>query len=314
MTGEEEVLCRDVNGVLHRVRLAERGPFATPGSMLEQRLVTGPNDATFLRKSVPAEAGRRERRLYDLLDNEIRVIAHLTRVIGGRCAELPTLVGYNVDVEEPFVLLRPYLGQPATEVVRALDPDRQREFQVGMLRVLHLIAGAGVVHGALSLDSLRWNGTTVQLVDFERAQLAGEPRHTGSGPWQSPERLHGVGLTDARDDVWSAAVLIRELVLGPQALAAPADQAADPERLRQRLGRVFQPVDQRPSAAELLSAMTRRAVPPVRLADPRSALAEGYRMFDEARGRKGVPPPAGPPHTPPPNGRRGWRRLLGGGQ
>ncbi|WP_328475428.1 hypothetical protein OHA21_19145 [Actinoplanes sp. NBC_00393] len=314
MIDDEEVVCRDLHGNLHRVRLATRDGFATPASMLVQQIVTGPNDVPFLRKYVPAEAGRRDPRLYDLLDNEIRMIAQLTRVLGGRAGEVPVLAGYNVDVEEPFVLLRPYAGQPAADGLRLLDQDGKRRFQVGVLRALHLIGAAGVVHGALSLDVLRWNGSIVQLVDFEWAQGAGEPRRAGTGPRQSPERLQGTGVADPRDDVWSAGVLIRELVLGRQALAAPADQSADPVRLRERLDGVFRPVEQRPTAADLLRRMHVTA-PDVRPVDVLAGFGDGYRMFETMCRRKGGAPPGAPaPKAEPVPGRRGWRRLFAGGR
>ncbi|MFG1607796.1 hypothetical protein [Actinoplanes sp. NPDC049265] len=306
----DEVICRNLDGGRRRVRLTGTAGFASPGSVLRQRLVTTAGDVPLLCKSVPIEAGRRDHRLYDMLDNEIRVLAHLTRVYGGRVGELPVLTGYNVDVEEPFVLLRPYAGQPATEAMRVLDQERKRLFQIGMLRALHAIAEAGVVHGALSLEAMRWNGSVVQLTDFESAQPAGEPRRSGIGPRQSPERVRGTGPADPRDDVWSAAVLIRELVLGPQAVAAPADLSGDPERLRQRLGDVFQPVDRRPTAADLLTRM-RATVPSLTRADPGAGLADGYRMFEEACRRKGGVPPGHPPEGAPAR-RRGWRQLLTG--
>lgn len=311
MTTDAEVPCRDLSGALHRVRLSDGGACSSPGSVLSQRLVTGPHEVPFLRKSVPVEAGRRDPRLYDLLDNEIRTLAHLTRVYGGRAAEVPVLAGYNVDVEEPFVLLRPYAGRPAADVVRALDEDRRRQFQISLLRALQVIGQAGVVHGELSPRTLRWDGSSVQLVDFESARPAGEPRRPGGGPYHSPERLAGGGPADPRDDVWSAGVLIRELVLGPRALLAPADQSGDPERLRQRLADVFQPVAQRPGPAELLRRM-RVAAPDPRPADPRAGLAEGHRMFDEACRRKGGPPPDRPPAAvnPVDSRRRGLKRLF----
>jgi hypothetical protein len=308
----EEVVCRDLNGALHRVWLADRAACSTPASMLHQRLVTGPGDVPYLRKSVPVEAGRRNPVLYDLLDNEIRAVAQLTRVLGGRFGEVPTLVGYNVDVDEPFVLLRPYVGRPAPDTVHGLDQDHKRQFQIGVLRALHLTGEAGVVHGALSLDVLRWNGTIAQLVDFEWAQRSGDRRRPGSGPRQSPERLSGSGTADPRDDVWSAGVLVRELVMGRQALAAPADQNADPIRLRERLQGVFQPVAERPPAAELLRRMHAPA-PAVARPDVTASLDDGHRMFDEVCRRKGGPAPGAADAGPEPvNGRRGLRRLLSG--
>ncbi|MEU4619988.1 hypothetical protein AB0G04_08400 [Actinoplanes sp. NPDC023801] len=309
----DEVVCRDINGTLQRVRLDDRAACSTPGSMLHQRLVTGPGDVPYLRKSVPAEAGRRNPALYDLLDNEIRAVAQLTRVFGGRSGEVPSLIGYNVDVDEPFVLLRPYVGRPAPDTVRGLDQDGRRKFQIGLLRALHLTGEAGVVHGALRLEALRWNGTIAQLVDFEWAQRSGDRRRAGSGPRQSPERLAGHGTADPRDDVWSAGVLIRELVLGGQALTAPADQSNDPVRLRERLHGVFQPVAERPAAAELLRRMHAPA-PPVPRPVVTAGLDDGYRMFDDACRRKGGAAHDAADGTPAPaNGRRGLRRLLSGG-
>ena len=308
MTAEQKVQCRDLSGTLRRVRLTDRGPYTSPGSMLHLRLVSGANDVPLLRKSVPPDAGRRDPRLYAFLDNEIRVIAHLNRVLGANVPEVPVLAGYNVDVEEPFALLLPYLGNHARQAVREIDEAEQRRFRIGMLRALHLIGSAGVVHGAVSLDSLRWSGTAAQLVDFEWAQRAGEPRWSGNGRHQPPERLRGVGAADPRDDVYSAGMLIREIVLGTPAAENPTEPGADPERLRSQLDGAFGPVEQRPPAAELLARM-RVAAPQVRLANPEAALAEGHRLFDAASRRKGAPDGrAARPAAPPP--RRGWRRLL----
>jgi hypothetical protein len=313
VSDDEEVVCRDLNGVRRRVRLTDRAGFASPGSMLHQRLVVGPHDIDYLRKSVPPDAGQRDPRLYDLLDHEIRTVAHLTRAFGGRAAEVPSLVGYNMDVAEPFVLLRPYAGQPAPDVVRGLSPEQRRPLRIGLLRALHVIGGAGVVHGALSLDALRWTGTGVQLVDFEWAQRVGESRRPGAGPRQSPERMYGTGPADPRDDIWSAGVLIRELIIGPQAIAAPDDQSGDPERLKQDLHDVFGSVELRPFADELLKRMRVDAAP-VHPADPATGLADGHRRFEEACRRKGAGAPVVPQQqTSRRDARTLWRRLLSPG-
>ena len=255
------------------------------GTHLRRRLINDSNGEALLRKWVPAAEGGRDPHLYDLLDNEIIAMSRLRRAFrDGWPTELPQLVGYDADNEEPFVLLRPYTGRPAVDVAASFDGQQRRQFQIGMLRALHLIAAVEVVHGAVSLDTLRWDGAGVQLVDFESARTAG-------------------GSADPRDDVWSAAMIIRELTLGTPA----ADPADDPEHLRALLDGVFGPVGRRPTAADLLRRM-RVDVPAILMADPDAALAEGRQRFTEASRRKREQFPSPAPVRPPAGLRRWFRR------
>ena len=166
----EAVRCRDVYGRLRDLELSDRGDFASPGSALEQHLAETASGALLIRKVVTQAAGRRDARCYDLLDHEVRAGTRLGQVFGDRYPpELARLVGYNLDVEEPFLLMHFYRGEPAAGQVAQFDEAQRRQFQIGLLQALHLAAAAGVVHGAVGLTSLRWDGSRVQLVDFEAA-------------------------------------------------------------------------------------------------------------------------------------------------
>ncbi|HWO65110.1 MAG TPA: hypothetical protein VNO31_34245, partial [Umezawaea sp.] len=227
----ELVRCRYVTGVLAEIEVEELNEFVTPGAALEQRLVKV-NGKLYLRKYVSRAAGGRNPRLYDLLRNEIRAGARLGQVFPDRYpAELPQLVAYNIDAEEPFALLREYAGSPAAEHVARFDDAQRRRFESGLLRALHLIAQAGVVHGAVSLDSVRWDDGNVHLVDFESAERVGEPRRAGRSGIRSPEQAAGTGVVDERDDLWGAALLIRRLHIGD----VRQERGRDPQRLRELL-------------------------------------------------------------------------------
>ena len=168
--------------------------------------------------------------------------------------------------------------------------------------VLRLTAVAGVVHGALTLDAVRWNGERLQLVDFESAELAGERRRNGrASAARSPEQAAGAGVADARDDLWGAAQLIRALHLGG---SAPPERTQDPERLRVLLDPVFDnPLERRPHAEELLRALRAETrVPPS--VDPDAPFAPGRALFEQvsqgkrkpaARATMAVPVPAKKP-------------------
>lgn len=306
MTGTTiKLRLRDLHGRPREVEVTDHGPFGSPGSALQQRLVSTAGNS-FVVKSVPRAAGSRDSRLFDLLDNEIRAGARLGHVYArGYPPELARLAGYNVDVEEPFALLHAYAGKPVPEMSRP-DDHRRRRVQIGLFRALQLTAAAGVVHGAVTLRSLWWTGAGVQLVDFESAQLVGATRRTA----------HGSGPIDVRDDVLSAGLVVRQLELGES--SGPAGNGHDPESLRILLKDVFQASAHRPSAEDMLRRLqVTVTAPPV--TDPEAGLAEGRRIFD------GPDTPAEPPAAAPGDGdengvvpprpavprKRGvWRRFL----
>lgn len=301
---------RSVFGKLGEKELAIRGEFVSPGSALDQRLVVAEHQV-FLCKYVSRTSGERDPRLYDLLDNEIRAGARLGQVFGGHHPpELSSVVAYNLDDEEPFVLLRAYIGDPAAGLAQQLDDATRRQFQIGLLRAVQLTAAAGVVHGAVSLNTVRWDGRQLQLVDFESAERVGDRRRGGSSPACAPEQVAGSGEVDGRDDLWAAGLLIRSLYLGGFTNGSRPDRTRDPELLRTLLDPVFDnPIEHRPHPADLLRLLrVDSPLPP--LADPETGLRAGRAMFDQISARKhGSAEPEPPPPVPKPTGGR-LRRSI----
>lgn len=278
---------RTMLGLLREIELVDEGSFDAPGSRLEHHLVTAKNQ-TYIYKFVSRAAGAGDPGLYDLLDNEVRAGARLGQIYATRYpGELASLVAYNVDAEEPFALLRAYHGTPAAGRTNQLDSGARRQFEVGLLGALHLTGAAGVVHGALTIDAVRWDGRKVQLVNFENAERVGDRRRAGlTSAGRSPEQNAGSGVVDARDDMWAAGLLIRELELGSLTNGFGQDRRDDPERLRALLGPVFdRTVEHRASPADLLREM-RADVPQPTMSDPDAVLDAGHRQFEQVSIRK----------------------------
>jgi len=291
------VRIRDIWGQPREVELTDTGEFTTPGSILEQRLVQTAKPAMLIRKYVSRIAGQRNPRLYELLDHEIRAGTRLGQVYGGVCPpELPTLVGYDMDAEEPFALLLPYEGEPVVNHLSRLQSDDalRRTFQASLIRGLHRAGRAGVVHGAVLPRHVRWDGARVQLVDFDTARCADLRRPGGA----APPRL------DVREDLAGAGMIIRHLTIGTSAIGSLADHARDPESLRALLEGVFAPVDQRPHAVELLRRMGADASLP-ETTDPERDLHAGWALFDSTTAPRTGPPP------PPTGSARKFSRWLG---
>lgn len=293
----DTVRCRYVTGLLAEIEVEDLNEFLTPASALEQQLVKV-NGRVYVRKYVSRPAGERNPRLYDLLENEIRAGTRLGQAFPGRYPdELARLVAYNIDAEEPFVLLTEYIGAPAPGQVARFGDSQRRQFEHGLLRALRLASMAGVVHGAVSLEALRWDDGQVQLVDFESAERVGEPRRTG-------------GVVDERDDVLAAGHLIRRVHLG----TAPADRGRDPQRLRELLDPVFtNPVERQPTLEQLLR-MVHADHHPTGFVHPEQAFETGRQLFDQACARKRASSPrdttVGAAPVPPSPLRRLLARLT----
>lgn len=290
------VRIRYVDGHVREVELTDQGRFDTPGSRLEQQLVRTATDTVLIRKYVPRAEGRARPHLYDLLDREIRADARLLQVYGPvPPPELPTLVAYNVDAEEPFALLRPYESEPVTDDLLSRlvdDKEAPARFRASLVRALLLTGRAGVVHGEVTFKHLRWTGTHVQLVDFEHSRCADLRRS------ERPV----LPRVDVRDDLPQAGEIIRRLALGVSDAGLPADHARDPEHLRALLEGVFRKTEQRPYARDLLDRMqVDTSLPPLK--DPEHDLRAGWRLFDEmsttGTAEATIPPP-----------RSGWRRRI----
>jgi hypothetical protein len=244
------------------------------------------------KRVVPASARNVDWAPYDALDREIAIGLHLVRgcAAAGRPypAELSRLVGYEVDVEEPFVLYLPYRGQPVSRFVGRLLLREQREFETGMFRALGLLAALGVTHRGIGPETVLWDkeALQVQAVDFSNAVLSGT-KHVEAvrAAW-----LHELDAasSDPRVDVWSAGALAfyaatgRRLGPGDDPAAEPALQSS---RLAAELSRIVSPkLGNRPQAAAVLRGIGHPDPwpEPNRTATAVDELfAEGGRRFDE---------------------------------
>jgi hypothetical protein len=256
---------------------------------------------------------------YDLLDNEIRIGLHLARTFedGSYPDELSRMIGYDVDADEPFILLVPYRGDPVERVAGRLKLDQERTFEAGFFRALRMLEAAHVVHGRISPATVRWDGAAdaVQLVDFSRATLVGEPRpRAGQRPWSAAEQVAGVGKAAPGDDIWSAGLLTYHVTTGRS--VRPTGEAPDLSvrgaALQTLLDGVFaaNPAA-RPSVAQLLDRL--------RVPDPwpaggdsgDSRFAEGGREFDQQLLRKFPQAQTSPPRSVPSARPRGERKRRG---
>ncbi|MFD4676454.1 hypothetical protein ACFWNN_42500 [Lentzea sp. NPDC058450] len=249
--------------------LTVRGLVTHSGERLVQKLVRRPD-------------GLANPELYDLLDREIRAGARLLRRFPGDAypAELSKLVGYDIDGEEPFVLLEHYLGEPVAARAGRLLTNDQHSFEVGLFRALRYLEAAKLVHGGLSPDSIRWEDGRTQVAGFEQAVLVGEPRVRGASRWCSPEQRDGKGGSAARDDVWSAGAIVLEVVTGQQT-GTPPDPGRSGPALAALLAGIFDPGENRPSASDVLHRLTASPVVPARQDDTATRFSESRQRFDE---------------------------------
>lgn len=241
--------------------------------------------------------------LFGRLDREVRAGVRFAQVYKDLPYpwELPRLVAYDVDGEEPFALLEPYRGVPVRGI-GLLSMAARHQFQVGVLRAVLHAGAAAIVHRQINQETVRWdqNAGTVHLVDFENAARIGEPTPIG----------RSVGVADPGTDVWDAALVIHEVIMGRSSGAVP-DLTTDPEGLRDLLTGVFvEPPAARPTVTELLDRL--QADTTVRFVNLRDQLEPGLQAFEQARERKqrSYPIPE-QPVTPPPPAPRSRRRLFG---
>ncbi|MBH0776578.1 hypothetical protein [Nocardia bovistercoris] len=171
MTGQQAVTrCRDATGNLREYSFVT-GDEVSSGA-LAARLLFDEHRRVYLGKYVPSL--HRSPELLALLDNEIRALTRFALVFGAQRYPrwLPRLVGYDVSVPEPFVILTAPPGEAAAAMVRELDSGARQRMWTGMLRAVQCTAAAGVVHNNVGLSSLWWDGDCATLCDFEYSHLS----------------------------------------------------------------------------------------------------------------------------------------------
>jgi hypothetical protein len=86
----------------------------------------------------------------------------------------------------------------------------------GLIIALCYLQAAQVVHRHLRLDTVHWDGTSVQLADFGHAAAEWDdsPGAVGEAPWDAPEQRADAASADTRDDSYAAALLLARLITG----------------------------------------------------------------------------------------------------
>ncbi|WP_420168317.1 hypothetical protein [Streptomyces violaceoruber] len=194
-----------------------------------------------------------------LLDTEAGTALHLARALEGTPYPylFPSVVGYELDAAEPFLLYAAPRGVPVgrTQLTSAAD---HRVFARDLALALCLLDGEGLVPRGVSPATVHWDGTALQLWGLEGTARIGRPRSPwGRAPYCSPEQRRGEGHVDARDAVWSAAQVLYQVVTGRAGLAdrGPEDLARH-RALAGTLPRAFAPAAAgRPTPAALLELL-----------------------------------------------------------
>ncbi|RBQ17514.1 hypothetical protein DP939_24380 [Spongiactinospora rosea] len=275
----------------------EAEPYTDP---FERRITTVVDGTRIIERRVPRNEGHDH--LYDLLENEARMGARLLSLLRrGYPAELPRLIGYNLDIAEPIVLWSDHRGEPVSAHSGRLLLAEQREFAAGLFRAVRILSACGIVHRRIEPGTVRWNGTAVQLTGLGQAALVGDRRvRLGEAPYAAPAQREGHGRVATADDLWSAAMVVYLTVTGREVADRPD---LGPVPALQPIQDVF--TADPPSAVEVL---TRLRVPdPLQGApvEPDRGLTEARAAFDRARrlktaGEPAPEPAARPSPQPPP--------------
>ncbi|MFE6333531.1 hypothetical protein ACFVOK_09980 [Streptomyces sp. NPDC057798] len=267
------------------------------------------------------------------LEAEIRAALCLHRAFHGSPYQslFPSLVGYDMDAEEPFVLYQAPRGDAAAQLGYGISTTEQRTIERDLVLAVRLLEGLGLVHRGLVPAAVRWDGKRAQIWDLGAVARVGSRRvPLGVPPYAAPEQRHGVGRADARDALWSVAQIVYQLATGQQGdpEGPPRDLAAY-RSLERPLGDAFAPLaEDRPAPAEVL-ALLMPGPDPAALVEARPDPLEPHRQdYDRAMERKrrdaglgpygyghGVETPAAGASraSVPPQETRGRRRAWFGG-
>ncbi|MGW3040178.1 hypothetical protein ACWC9T_09050 [Kitasatospora sp. NPDC001159] len=213
---------------------------------MRNALLDGTVRCVQVRAAASDEAGVTEA-ARDALDTEAATALRLHRTFGGtEFARLfPVVIGYDLDVAEPFVLYRPPRGNPA-ERLHGLASTQLRTIERDLVDAAALLAELGLVHQGVTPSTVRWDGRSVQLWGLDAVAHTGRPRTPrGPAPYASPELRDGTGHSDPRDALWSTAQVMYRLVTG-----RPGDPDREPADL----------ADHRSLAHTMRSSFAARAV------------------------------------------------------
>ena len=161
------------------------------------------------------------------LEQEVSIGRTLIRRIGKSAYPdyLSRLVGYNPGKSETSGFVAPYAvftyQQDSLVDLSGELPLRPELFWAiakGLVTALCYAQAAQVVHRNIRMETIRWDGTTVQLADFGHAVPEWElnPPRFGEAPWDPPEQCAGTGPASCRDDSYAVALLLARLATGQE--------------------------------------------------------------------------------------------------
>ncbi|GAA3868932.1 hypothetical protein GCM10022243_38160 [Saccharothrix violaceirubra] len=265
----------DPDGRPRRWWLTPVAPVDFGDSVLSTTLVRDTDDIEYVLRVVPSGGGIDAERA---LDNEIRALLRLhRRYAHDHPAELPGLVGYGFDAATQFALLAARQGVVDGHRTATLLTDHRRAYVAGLFRALDHVGAAGLVHGGLGPATVRWNGETAVVVNFEHALSAGERARPGTPP------VH------PGDDVRAGGLIAYRVLTGREPAIGRADfLATAPPEVAALLADVFHAEPgSRPSAAEVSGRLAAAGAPAAPV-DEDAGLAEGRVRFD--RRHRATPP------------------------
>ena len=283
------------------------GPTELTGDGLPTRVLTTVHGVSIVQHYLPEKEARSGSVLVGRLENEVRIGLRLVRRYPlGYPAELGRLIGYDLDAAVPFVLHAMPRGRPCSLSAGRLALEPLGGFERSLVLALSLLAAAGVVHGELDPETIKWDGRSVHIDGFGGAARIGERREVlRDGAWSSPEQREGPGGADPADDMWSAGLVILHVATGRAVHGSlgPPDLENRGVALRGLLAGVFaEDIRVRPSAqalADRLGGVPPVPAMPVALVEAGQALERGRRAYETALSDKQsdsvavrVPPPA----------------------
>lgn len=303
----ERLRYRDAAGTWTEVKAVPDGDDARPATPLlrARRLrLERPEGTMAVRQVRPRPDAATAGEAYEALDNEILAGLRLSRFAAGGAypLEFSELVGFDADAAEPYALLKPYRGVAVAEIAGKLLLRERRRFQVSMVSALRLLSAAGVVHRGISPLTVKWDGQSVQIVDFGVATIPGAPRRVaGAPPWWAPEQRPGraVGDVTDNDDVWAVGRLIHYVITGTE--LDDVRRLAEVPELAVLLEGIFGPPENRPTPRTLLRRLD--AVDPVPRGlggDPEFEHGRGEFFRHRKRKHPGAPPLGEPELEPEP--------------
>ncbi len=215
------------------------------------------DDGLELRQHRPV-GGQQRREGYERLDNEILAGRQLHELADWSYpAQVAKLYGDEANSADPFALFEPYRGRPLRDAGPYLGDEEFDVFLTGLLTGLCWIAAAGLAHRMISQDTVLWDpGRGVLITDFSRSTIFGVPRSElkGYDGWVPSELRSGscTGIVGPRDDIWAAGRLIFFVRNQGEELRNRSQFADVDAMFRGMFNRVFGPVEERPTARELL--------------------------------------------------------------